>query len=296
LRRMTEASPFLLALTLAAFSLPAIAQQPPIINPRIPPPPPPAETPATPAPVVAPAPATPAPVAPPVRIQFPEKVIVPAGTHFAVTLDTPVSTRISKKGQIVNFRTSEALPVSDNLVIPPDTLFIGKVVEARRPGSFGRTGALRVKVERIELSNGAGAEVAAKLDSPDMNGKGRLNSDNNRTANLINLAMYSAQGTLLGARIGGGKGAAIGAGSGAALALILLMSRHGTDVYLEPGMPFEVALDQPVTLPGQAVAAAQPKNSTSASGNGSENGGPESTEPSTGDNRPKLKHRPKPPQ
>jgi hypothetical protein len=230
--------------------------------------------------------------------EAPETVVIPAGTRIAVALDTPLSTRISKTGQIVNFRTTEALPVYQDLVIPADTLFTGKVVEAHKPGSFGKSGVLRVKVDRIELPNGTGTNVIARLDSQDVNAQGRLQSDKNRTANLMSLALWSLQGTLLGAQVHGGKGAAVGAGAGAATALILLMSRHGADIYLEPGTPFAVLLDQNVSLPGRAVAAAQPASanpSAVAENPRSASDSPASLEdPTANQGRPKLKHRPKP--
>ncbi len=295
---------FALLLLQAAGSGPLYAQQPAADEKN---PPPAAAAPAT-------TPAAPAPgqyykpswgiieqpfrVVPPPLREAPETVVIPAGTRIAVALDTPLSTRISKTGQIVNFRTTEALPVYQDLVIPSDTLFTGKVVEAHKPGSFGKSGVLRVKVDRIELPNGAGTDVIARLDSQDVNAQGRLQSDKNRTADLTSLALWSVQGTLLGAQINGGKGAAIGAGAGAAAALILLMSRHGSDIYLEPGTPFAVLLDQNVSLPGRAVADVQPTSPNSSAAGGNESSASDSSasmkDPAADQGRPKLKHRPKP--
>jgi hypothetical protein len=240
-------------------------------------------------------------------------VSIPAGTRIAVVLDTPLSTRIARQGQQVTFRTTDPLPVGDQLEIPRETPVVGTVVEVKRPGSFGKSGVLRVKVDRIEFPNGTSQAIIAKLDSPDMKGNGRLSSDNNRTTDLYSLIMYSAEGTLLGAQIKGGKGAAVGAGAGAAVALLIMMSRHGSDVYLEPGMPFQVTLDRTVELPGPEVYAAQQSyarahslsdadargggnsGESAASGSGSEierNPDGAVLDP----DRPKLKRRPKNPQ
>lgn len=244
-------------LVLAA--LPASAQQG-TINPRLPPPPPPPEQTEGPVEpvkaiehVLEPRPTE--PELPPASL--PEKVAIPVGTRIAVVLDTPLSTRISRPGQRVTFRTSSALRVHEQLEIPPETAVMGSVVEAKRPGRFGKAGSLRVKVDRISLSNGTSAEVTARLDSPDMKSGGRLSSDNNRSTDLLSLGMYTLQGTLLGSQVKGAKGAAVGAGAGAAIALIIMMSHRGTDVYLEPGMPFAVILDQTVLLPSQEVFVAQ---------------------------------------
>jgi hypothetical protein len=296
-----------------ATALPALAQNYPV-DPRRPPPPPIAPAPSlppSPSPGVEASAPSAKPAPPPVAV--PNTVVIPEGTRIAVVLDTPISTRISKTGQLVTFRSSESLLVAQGLAIPPDTAFTGKVVEARRPGAFGKTGSLRVKVERIQLLNGAGADLTARLDTQDADKHGRISSDSSRAAQLYNLAIYTAQGTLIGAQIGGGKGAAAGAGAGAAVALLIMMAKHGRDVYLEPGTPFLVILDRPLSLPGQAVLAAQqsagvaapvatnppPNEAPAAEGakaptNAQASSDVSPSDPASDPGRPKLKHRPKP--
>ncbi len=313
---------FVWTLTLAV--LPAAAQQG-TINPRIPPPPPPPEQPAPPPPVLQPAlqpkppePTAPRPTAPPAQPvpppSLPASVAIPAGTRIAVVLDTPLSTRIARQGQQVTFRTSEPLRLAEQLEIPPETAISGSVVEVKRPGSFGKAGVLRVKVDRIDLPNSTSRPIVARVDSPDMKGSGRASSDRNRTTDLYSLIMYSAEGTLLGAQIKGGKGAAVGAGAGAMVAVLIMMSRRGSDVYLEPGMPFLVTLDQTVELPGTEVYAAQQSYArthdlSAANARGSDNSS-EANAPAAESSeiernpdgavldpeRPKLKRRPKKPQ
>ncbi len=309
LRRTRKTRLARLLLAILGSAIPLSAQLPTPINPRQLPPPPPAEKP--------PAESTPQPAPPPVaaREPLPATVVVPGGTRIEVVLDTPLSTRISKKGQVATFRTSQPLPLEDSLSLPADTAFTGSVTSARRPGAFGKSGELRVKVERVELPGGGSFPIVARLDSADLRGQGRASADNNRAADLLSLATWTAEGTLIGAQVKGGKGAAVGAGAGAAIAMIILMSRRGSDVYLEPGTPFTILLDQPLTLPGGTLAAAEkaaPITSTPESGTASipaasgsaapaiasseppSNQG--SNDPATDPDRPKLKHRPKPPQ
>ena len=334
MRRCAPGLALPLVFTLMLAALPLAAQQPPI-NARIPPPPP--EKPATPPPTEKPAaqsnggaiaqpgtasatgappiatpsaaPAAPADTVPPPDL--PAHVTIPAGSRIAVVLDTPLSTRISRAGQKVTFRTSNAVPLEDGLEIPPDTAFTGSVVEVKRPGGFGKSGVLRVKVDGVDLEAAASAPVVAHLESQDINAKGRLTTDNRHTTDLYNLAMYSLEGTLVGSQIKGGKGAAVGAGAGALAALIIMMSHRGQDVYLEPGMPFQVVLEQPVDLPGKAVWAAQHDHARAhpvsvSNTAGSENGGftregdvsgaeanPGGSDPDP--SRPKLERRPKSP-
>lgn len=182
----------------------------------------------------------------------------------------------------------QPVQLADLLELPADTMFVGSVVEVKRPGSFGKPGVLRVKVERVELSNGATANVVARLNTPDKD-QGRIAADSNRGADLYQLGMWTLQGTLIGSQVRGGKGAAIGAGAGAAAALIIMMSRRGPDVYLEPGMPFLVELDRAVELPGADVWAAQQEFARARTHDAA------ADSELSGEERPQLKRRPRNP-
>jgi len=235
--------------------------------------------------------------APPAPVQVPERVTLPAGTILNVELETPLSTRIARKNQPVTFRTVSPVRVFEGIDIPRDTAIHGTVVEARRPGGFGKVGVIRVKIEQFELTQNALVPVVARLQSAETDKQGRIRADSAHGTDLIELAQYTLVGTLMGARIGGGKGAGIGAGAGALAALIIMMSRHGPDVYLEPGMPFVVVLDEAVELSGQDVLDAQvsyakshPDASADSAGNAAD---PRMSIPPN--ERPVLKRRPKKP-
>ena len=91
----------------------------------------------------------------------------------------------------------------------------------------------------------------------------------------------------------------MGAGAGLLASLIIMMAQRGPDVYLEPGMPFSVVLDQEVALPGQGVLDAQQTYAQahaplSVGAQGSESApDPNMTIPPN--ERPVLKHRTKKP-
>ncbi len=190
--------------------------------------------------------------------QLPERVSIPGATTLHVVLDTPLSTRMAKKGQRVEFLTTEAVWLAEGLELPSQARIVGVVTEAKRPGLFGRRGALRVRLSRLELADGAGADIVARLEGDGVN-SGRIGSDSSRGADLYAMATWTLTGTLIGTQAGGGKGAAIGAGAGAAAGLILLMARRGPDVYLEPGMPFTVILDDAVEFRSADLPAADRK-------------------------------------
>ncbi len=268
---------WLTLVTASALAAPSFAQQDPPkeppkeqINLQQPPPPPAQEAPKAP------------------EFVPPEKVFLPGATSIAVVLDTPLSTRITKKGMEAVFLTSQSVQLGEGIQLPPDTRILATIVEAKKPGAFGRPGAMKIKIERIEVE-GQTAPLVGRLEGVDANA-GKVKSDSSRTADLYRLATWTLSGTLIGAQ-SGGKGALIGAGAGAAVALIIGMSRKGPDLYLEPGTPFSVVVDDAVELNGADVYAAQLKYAQTHHSRSEE----EMLDSMSDPNRPQLKHRPKPP-
>jgi hypothetical protein len=203
----------------------------------------------------------------PAMPELPAQVAIPMDRPIRVTLDTPLSTRISRQGEIVTFRIAYSILLGDGLEVPPYTEIVGHVVEVKKPASFGKNGVLRVAVDRIRLDPDGGADLKAHVDSAEMRGPGRASTDKRRPTDLYSVMIGSVGGAILGAALGGAKGAAIGAGTGAGTAVLIKMAHRGDDVYLEPGMYFSVVLDQPVYLNGPAVYAAQQKFKTKATRN-----------------------------
>lgn len=187
---------------------------------------------------------------------LPERITLPAGTRIPIVLETPLSSRFSRKGQPVLFRTTRAVSLSEGLQVPPGVQIRGRVAEVTRPGVFGKSGALRVTVERLVLPGAAAASLRARLRSADTNSRGRLTSDTRRRMDRPGLVVLSVQGALAGAQFGG-KAAGIGAGAGAAVAAVLMMSKKGRDVSVSPGTPFSVRLRRDANLPAPAVYWAQ---------------------------------------
>jgi hypothetical protein len=193
------------------------------------------------------------PVLPP---NLPERITIPTGTRIPMVLETPLSSRFSHRGQAVVFRTTGAVPLGAELEVPPGVEVRGRVTEVTRPGVFGKSGTLRVAVERMVLPGAPATNLRAQLRSGDINSRGRLTNDNRRLMDRQGLVVLSMQGALAGAQFGG-KAAGIGAGAGAAVAAVLMMSKKGRDVSVSPGTPFSVRLQQDADLPAPAVYWAQ---------------------------------------
>lgn len=238
-----------------------------------------------------------APPPPPVRVP----VMVPAGTRIAVVLDTPVSTRISHTGQLINFRTSEPLYLEGRLVLPSDSMLDGKVTEVHKPGLFSTSGNIRMAVDALQQPDGSSTPLAAKLEAADPQASGKGKSDKSKAATILSAVILASEGALIGSQVGGGKGAVIGAGAGTAIALSGVMIKHGQDVYLEPGTPFLVTLNQPVQMwaivpqnSGSAANSPAAGFTPGAAPSGAASPASGTTDPRTDSDRPKLEHRPKP--
>ncbi len=237
----------------AGLALPGLAQEPGKLNVTIPPSPP-REMPPPDLPIF---PRLLPSLMPEMMPHIEGSIQIPAGTEFNVVLATPLSTRISKIGQEVEFRTTGDVPLGDGFMLPEETVFRGRVVSLQKPGGFGRQGKMRVDVRELDLQNGSATPVAARLDAADPAAYAGPGADRNRAADIFELAQWTLMGTVIGREVKGGKGAAVGAGIGATIAVILLSSQRGADMYLEPGTPFRVVLEKPAELPAAKVYAAQ---------------------------------------
>ncbi|HVA93379.1 MAG TPA: hypothetical protein VNI36_00595 [Candidatus Dormibacteraeota bacterium] len=222
--------------------------------------------------------------APPARPELPAQIALPVKKPIPVVLDTPLSTLVSKQGEVVKFRLTYSILLGNSLEIPPDTEFLGHIVEVKRSGHFGKPGVIHLAVDRVRLEPGGETSIQAHLDSTDLKGQRQFANDKPPSHDARGAVLDTAGGALLGAAIGGAKGAVVGAGAGAAVAVLILMSRRGQDFYLQAGTPFTVTLDQPAYLSGAAVYAAQQ--------NFKKNDGPSTLEPDAPDDgMPRLKRR-----
>jgi hypothetical protein len=208
-----------------------------------------------------------------------------AGTRISIVLETPLSSQFSRRGQPVVFRTTRPVPLGESLQIPLGVEIRGRVTEVTRPGAFGKSGSLRVTVDRMVLPGTAAARLRGQLRSSDFSARGSFSREGRRRMDRKGLATLSVQGALAGAPLGG-KAAGIGAGAGAAVAAVLMMSKKGRDITVSRGTPFSVRLQQDAELSAPAIYWAQ-QDYTSRHTNGFQwdDDGAE-------DSRPVLKRRP----
>jgi hypothetical protein len=77
---------------------------------------------------------------------------VPAGTEILVEIVTPLSSRTSTVGQIIELRLVEPVMAGDQIAIPAGTTGAGEVIDAAPAGLGGRPGKLVVSGRHLELN------------------------------------------------------------------------------------------------------------------------------------------------
>jgi len=142
----------------------------------------------------------------PKPVPKPVSLTLAAGTAVTVRLGSPVGSKLSASGQAFGGTLTHALVIDGLTVVPADTEFSGKVIEAVPAGRLSGGGSLRIALTSFTL-NGAEHQIKTTSVARISEGKGK------RTVEVTGGG--AAVGALVGALLHGGKGAAIGAAAGA---------------------------------------------------------------------------------
>lgn len=186
------------------------------------------------APANTPAPVTPenAQSAPP----QPEPIVIPAGTHIAVTTRQALGSKISQAGDTFSATVARPVSIDGQVVIPRGARATGTVQQAKSLGRFKGQALLELSLDTVRV-DGRTYQIHSNGLERVQKGKGK------RSAEFIGGG--AGLGALIGGLAGGGKGALIGglAGAGAGTAGAGLTGKK--DIYI----PAETTLTFRLTRP-----------------------------------------------
>jgi hypothetical protein len=213
-------------------------------------------------------------------------VYAQAGTIIPISLKTSISTQAASPGDLILADASGGATGDAN--IPPGTVLVGQIVEAKAGGFLGRSGMLEVKFNRMRTPDGMEVPISAHIKGGigkyAVGADGEIHGETWKTKvgqGLMRGAIGAGAGAALGTAVGAiagagmrkpgyynpytggyygggsyaGHGAGTGAWSGAAIGggvgvADSLLLRKGHDVTIKSGTSMEIQLDSPVSMGG----------------------------------------------
>jgi hypothetical protein len=196
------------------------------------------------------------------RAQNPENITIPAGTKFKVSLQTPISSKLSEVGDTVVVSLLEPIRIDQHTAIARGTELTGRITQMKRAGRV--KGRAEVYVLINELNTPYGSEsIAVSVDAADDFGsdekikadeEGKLIANRDLGGDLSKAAEGASLGSIASVPIAiatqSAGPALIGPGAGA-LAGVLLT--RGKEIRLPVGTVFRLKFDRDLTLPVSAT-------------------------------------------
>ena len=189
----------------------------------------------------------------------------PAGTSFSTAMATYISSQSASVGDPVSVNLNSDLSVGNGVVLPAGTNVQGEVASVRSANYTGSHGQIQLRFSRAQLPDGRVIPLSARVVTPDGTGiiKGGTTGQRIGKAAVRTVggaAVGAGLGAILGVIRGRGKaddyalrGAAIGGTGG----LISTAASKGQEAELQPGMPIQLVLTQPLTVSGAGQGAQQ---------------------------------------
>jgi hypothetical protein len=155
--------------------------------------------------------------------QPPPPIVIPAGTHIAVTTDQALGSKISQAGDTFTATVARPVSIDGQVVIPRGARASGTVEQAKSLGRFKGQAYLELSLDTVRV-DGQRYQIHSNGLERVEKGKGK------RSAGFIGGG--AGLGALIGGLAGGGKGALIGglAGAGAGTAGAGLTGKK--DIYI----------------------------------------------------------------
>ena len=193
---------------------------------------------------------------------------IPAETHAAVILLTPVSASKSKPGDAVTARLVEPVRIGPNTVLPEGTLFHGNVLKRTPPRWLSRPGSILFSFSGLSFGGSASSPISASVSEAEFDrgshtrvdpegqlrggppGKAWLLIDAGVTAGIAKEADDTLQ-LIIEAIVSSATDAStagVGRIAAAGASGVFMITRHGRDVILPQFTEMDLVFDRPATI------------------------------------------------
>jgi hypothetical protein len=187
-----------------------------------------------------------------------EKVVIPAGTKFKASLQTPISSKLSEVGDTVIISLLEPLRIEERQVLPRGAEMTGKITLVKRAGRVKGRAEVYALINELTTNYGsepirvsvASADDFANEEKIKTDEEGKMKSNHDLGDDLEKAAKGGAIGAI------GATPAAIATHSAepaiaghAAGALAGILLTRGKEIRLPTGTVFRMKFDKDLTLP-----------------------------------------------
>jgi len=175
----------------------------------------------------------------------PQTVVIPAGTHIAVTTGQELGSKISQSGQTFSATVATPVSVRGVTLIRAGASATGTVIDAKALGKIKGGATLSLRLDTVR-AQGVTYQIASSTIDRAEKGKGK------RSTGFI--AGGAGGGALIGGLAGGGKGALIGGliGAGAGTAGAAFTGNKEIVIPAETTLTFR--LERSLTVPNPAAS------------------------------------------
>lgn len=186
------------------------------------------------------------------------QVTVPEGTIVRLSLQTPVSTKISEVGDPVRATLYDDLVVEGKVVLERGAEFLGRVTHVRPARRGQRQSELALVFDRVRVSYGEEPVTTALVAIDDWQRDRKVRSDEEGVARGGRDGERTFRNVYRGAHVGLAAGSAVGliTGSGKAAGIVIastlggaVLLTRGADLRLAPGTILRVRLERALSLP-----------------------------------------------
>jgi hypothetical protein len=178
---------------------------------------------------------------------------LPTGTALKMKLETTLTSFSSKSGDPFSARITEPIVLDGKTVVPIGTTVQGRVTKVADPRRISGKPTIAIFPENMVLPDGQRFMLNATLvdtnvgQGTDVNNEGQFKGAGHNNKDLIETAMGTGAGMLIGGLAGGGKGLLIGGGiAGTATVVHWLSKRRSTS--LPAGSELVMELSRPLVM------------------------------------------------
>ena len=194
--------------------------------------------------------------------QNPEKLVVPVGTKFRASLQTPISSKLSEVGDPVALQLMEPLRIDDRHVLPRGSELTGRVTQVKSSGRIKGRAEVYALVNELTTNYGSEPIIVSIVAADDMlqdekiktDEEGKLIANRSIGNDLGQAAKGAGLGSLATTPVAIATDSVAPAIAGpAAGALAGLLLGRGKEIRLPVGTVFRMRLDKELVLPASAA-------------------------------------------